>query len=1168
MNSNKINLEQNSIGEDFFETRGIFSRHYLKTELPKAPYWPKDKGILTVLEQCRALYLRVQKAQGALNAKGKGLNESDTETELLDKILPLLGFHSLKRSRQATGVPDYVLFADEALKEKALPLPEKERYQFACALLEAKAFNLNLNRISKEDTPGQSYHKQVHTYLQDAKSDKREQLFNWGIVTNGVKWRLYSQESRTDQYFELEVALQDLNAFRYFIALFERDAFIKGDDDLCRLDDLLKESQEGQEKLETDLRKRIFDLVGIISRGFVSITSNNITDKDLPKVYDESLILLYRLLFILYAEGKGLLPVREHGYGARKAYRKDYALRRYQAILKPQDAYEPEDNAFKTYWKDICNLFDLINGSDEVISKRLDIPRYNGGLFDPKKHPELTKWQLGNWTMQEVLKGLIFTPLPSPSGKTVSVDWGETIDYASLEVQRLGSIYEGLLERKLDRVDGEIQLVETSRRKETGSYYTPDWVVDYIIHETVDPLLAKIEESPDVKAGRKDSFKDAVLKLRILDPAMGSGHFLVRATEYLADQIAHHPTTEKALKYDPQGLSEEETVKAFWRRKVVERCIFGVDINPLAVELAKLSLWLTCISPRHTLNFLDPHIRTGNALAGSTIEKIKTGKYKIEGLSEAIISAAELLRELAIQPSDRWEDVRQKQWLWERRIEKKLLPHKRFFNMRTAYDFGIWDSEAAYAADFEAVLRGKTKPLGETETLDSEHRFFHWELAFLEVFNPDNGSPGFDAVIGNPPYERAGILGELKRYLEEGYSVYHGNADLYAYFIEKSLNLLRPEGRFGMIVSNKWMQADYGRQLREFVRKHQIEKIVDFTGLKVFKESTVDTIVISILNQEQIEKPVYTHIKKLPPSYEALKADVEASGYPLEESAFAPGGFTLVRSDAQRILDKMREAGTPLGKYVKGKIYRGILTGFNEAFVIDRCKRDELIAADPASAEIIKPFIKGDDVRKYQINFRERYLIFTRRGIDIDQYPAIKRHLLKWKRELTPKKNKSDEKGRKPGDYEWYEIQDTVAYWQEFEKPTIIWPDITKGQRFAWDDNGLYPANTIYLIPTDNLCLLGILNSNSLWSFLRSYSANLGESAQRLFETYLNEIPIPAVTPSQTKSLTKLVKSRLELTDKLREAFTAKQKADVGDEIEEVEREIDKIVAGLYGLKV
>lgn len=1168
MNTNKINHEQNFIDEDFLEFKGIFSRHYLKAELPGSDYLPKDKDILSIFEQCRTHFLRVQKVQRALNAKKSGLNESDTETELIDKILPLLGFHFLKRSRQATGVPDYVLFADEALKEKALPLPEKDRYQSAVSLLEAKAFHINLNRISKEDTPGVSYHRQIHVYLQDAKSQTERQFFNWGILTNGAKWRLYSQDVRTDRYFELdlEVALQNLNSFKYFLSLFDRRAFILDDDGHCRLDYLRKESQARQEKLETDLRKRIFTLVEILAQGFVSIPSNNITDHDLPKVYDACLILLYRLLFILYAEGKELLPVREHGYGARKAYREEYALRRYQAILR-QRQWIPEDDAFKTYWKDIGNIFDLINGTDEHVSKRLDIPRYNGGLFDPERHPELMMWKLGNWTMQEVLKGLIFTPLPSTSDQTIKVNFQETIDYATLEVQRLGSIYEGLLEWKFDRINGNIKLVPTSeKRKETGSYYTPDWVVDYIIHETIDPLIAEIEMSPAVKVAldnkiKNNSFRDAVLKLRILDPAMGSGHFLVRATEYLADLIAHDPTTETAVKRVPPGLTEADAEIAYWRRKVVESCMFGVDINPLAVELAKLSLWLTCISPTNPLNFLDHHIRTGNALIGSTIEQLSSGKYKIEGLTEALKSSAEVLSKLSSLPSDRFEDIKEKQTIWEKNIEAALLPYHRFFNLRTAFDFGLWHNEAAFASDMEAALKDESKSLKKVDALTGENCFLHWELAFPEIYNSDNSKPGFDVVIGNPPYVRQESLGELKTYLQKRFESYAGTADLYAYFIEKGVNLLKPGGRFGMIVSNKWMRARYGEGLRHFIRQYQIEKIVSFSGLKVFKESTVDTIIMTVCKQERTEPPIYAPIKDLKTNSDALEAEVKALGYPLEESTLAPAGFTLVRSDAQRILDKMREAGTPLEEYVKGRIYNGIKTGFNKTFVIDRRKRDELVAADPASAEIIKPFVVGDNVRKYQINFREKYLILTKIGVEIDNYPAIFKHLKQYRKQLEKRWDKGEH---------WWELR-ACDYYEEFEKPKIVWPEIAKESRFTLDSSFYYLNNKCFMIPTFDFYLLGILNSNCVWQFLIAKCSPLGDPDSgggiELRHIYMAQLPIPSVSPSESKALANLVKTRLELTEKLKEAFTAKQKADIGDEIEEVEREIDASVNRLYGIK-
>ena len=253
----------------------------------------------------------------------------------------------------------------------------------------------------------------------------------------------------------------------------------------------------------------------------------------------------------------------------------------------------------------------------------------------------------------------------------------------------------------------------------------------------------------------------------------------------------------------------------------------------------------------------------------------------------------------------------------------------------------------------------------------------------------------------------------------------------------------------------------------------------------------------------------------------------------------------------------MEVIGTPLGHYVQGKIYRGILTGFNKAFVIDGSKRAELIVKDPKSAEIIKPLAVGDDIRRWHINFKDYWLIFTRRGIDINIYPAIKEYLEQWKEELTPKKTGREEKGRKPGKYKWYEIQDNIAYHAAFDKPKIIFPDIAKESRFAVDVSGSYLGNTGYIVPVVDLYLLGVLNSQIVWKYAQCKFSCLGDPIKggrfRFIYQSVSKIPIPTAPESERAAIASLVQKCLDAK---------------GQDVAEWEVEIDDRVARLYGLTV
>src|SRR5208282_1585819 len=397
--------------------------------------------------------------------------------------------------------------------------------------------------------------------------------------------------------------------------------------------------------------------------------------------------------------------------------------------------------------------------------------RYNGGLFDPDRYPLLKEWAVADALLAEVLRQLMFTP-EKAGQKFVPF---ESVDYADLSVQQLGSIYEGLLEHHFVRENGKIKLqTDKGERKATGTYYTPDYIVKYIVEKTLGPLLAEIEQHADVKAGKENSFAGEVLKLNICDPAMGSGHFLVEATIYLADHIVYHPTTKFQAEFS-KGVSQEETEMAYWRRRVVESCIYGVDLNPLAVELAKLSLWLTTISSDQPLNFLDHHLRCGNSLIGARLDQLGSlpqkkgngGAQQIHftfgpDFKQAVAETIRQIHEIEGQASLDVATVKAKEKRWEIEILPRLAPYKMVANLWTNTLFDGPLSEEEYLAAARQILVVVEENAGRLEETAACHLisrpYFHWELEFPEVFFNDDGTakqnPGFDAVIGNPPWEK------------------------------------------------------------------------------------------------------------------------------------------------------------------------------------------------------------------------------------------------------------------------------------------------------------------------------------------------------------------------------------------------------------------------------
>ena len=768
-----------------WRAKGIFTDHIIKSKLPGSRLWPS----IVVSEPIRAFCAEIWSRKSY--ALGKYLRESHTREELLNKVLSKLGFAYLPDTalptRDKAKVPDYVLYPDEATKTAVFESGFAQPFQTAIALLEAKKVNHPLDAASKHETKGRFPHQQVRDYLQYAGDlQTGKPFFNWAILTNGNLWRLYCRNATPDDYFEFnfERSLASPEDFEVFVALFSPAAFIADSEGRCALDELRDDALQYQTELEDDLRERVFNILVDLANGFFARPENHITTDHLGDLYQNCLILLYRLLFVLYAEGRGLLPVRPYGAGHNKHYCERFSLARLLPRLRDATRFYSDD-AFARLYEELLDLFRLINGDEVSLNRKCNVPQYNGGLFDSEHYPMLRQWRVGERTLAEALRGLMFGRIPGRKGESGRFDFGETIDYAELEVRQLGSIYEGLLENHLELKNGRLALVgDKAERKATGTYYTPDYIVRYIVDHTLGPLCQRIEETANVqkavRQGKKDnSFADAVLELRVLDPAMGSGHFLVRATEYLADRILDHQTTAIPVPEVSPGLSQAAIVLAHWRRRVVERCIFGVDLNPLAVELSKLSLWLTSIATDQPLSFLDHHLRTGNSLIGARLSELgslpsntpspELHIWTAPNLQTAVSHALAALSQIEEAESTNIKTLKEKETRWTTDVLSKLAPYRRVADLWVCTYFGLPMDDSRYSQLAEMLGAGE-KPRTKTakslvRTTDEAlarlcraYAFFHWDMEFPEVFFDATGTPkrnpGFDAVIGNPPYER------------------------------------------------------------------------------------------------------------------------------------------------------------------------------------------------------------------------------------------------------------------------------------------------------------------------------------------------------------------------------------------------------------------------------
>lgn len=1205
-----------------YRNQGLFSEHYLGTRLRESPEWQEDP------EPLRKKLLELYQAKESLL---KGANEAQTEDEFIRPVLEALGFaYWVQDTTKATGGPqrpDYVLYPDEGTKSRAVvhKADEAKRYAPALAIAEAKYWGRDLDvkrkdgrdRVQSPVSPS----FQLSEYLSATSLE-------WGILTNGQEWRLYWGKAADKQkrYFAVDLvqALQDPEAFRFFWLFFRREAFIKG-----AQGSFLGRILEGSEQYGLRVGKRLKDVVfeqvfPLLAEGFLhhhkEVMGQPADEATLRETYRATLSLLYRLLFLLYAEDRDLLPVSDTlGY-------QQYSLARLRReIADGLDKGQVHSEHSYRLWEHLATLFNLIDRGDRA----LRVPPYNGGLFKPGVYPFLDTHKVADAFLAPALDKL--ARQEDEDGKL------RFVDYKYLTVRELGAVYEGLLEFSLKVAEEDLVAVkdkdrevykpkaklaskekpvaevpkgkpylvnDKKERHASGSYYTPDYVVEYIVRRALEPVVAKRKEAlekvlkeyahwskeQDKRPTRENVERlaelrhkalETLLDVKVVDPAMGSGHFLVGAVDFLSECFANLITEFRAEPITDAlaGLRDEIKVQMkqyglelkdeqlsdinLLKRMVMKRCVFGVDLNPMAVELAKLSLWLDAFTVGAPLSFLDHHLRHGNSVLGvsrsefvSWVERenpVWLSELERE-VEEATRKAQELLEVGDLTPAE----VVLSQRLYAQ-AEEALLPLRRALDV---YAAGFFASKPKKGQPTPPLFEARTHlptlslptladppakyHLREAIAFARERHFFHWEFEFPEVFfGPERKyNPGFDAVIGNPPYVRQEQLGPNKPFFEKAYeTIYAGAADLYTYFFARGLGVLRDGGRLGFISSRQFTRAAYGEGLRKLLTAHALQEITDFGENPVF-EGVGTFPAIFILEKGQpaysirykaVSKAEFSALIGKPSEARAEElAQMAESGQSLGPEAFRPEGWTLGSADENAILRKMEANGVPLGEYVEG-IYYGIKTGLNEAFFIDEPTRNRLIKEDPKSAKLIKPLLVGDDVRHYYARWPKSYLILIPSGSDFDEgseeheilvgiprhpwadsqiqeeaeqifketYPAIYKHLVSWRDKL---KARSDQ-GRW-----WWELR-PCAYYQLLEAPKIVYPVIAKEPRFYLDTKGFYLNDKLFFIPQADWYLLAVLNSRVAFGILKLKLSAFGDADEggrlELRAVHLQHLPIP-----------------------------------------------------------
>ncbi len=607
-----------------------------------------------------------------------------------------------------------------------------------------------------------------------------------------------------------------------------------------------------------------------------------------------------------------------------------------------------------------------------------------------------------------------------------------------------------------------------------GSFYTPGFITEYMARETI--RKAVVQKFNDANGWQCKDFTDLenqnynrieanqlINELRICDPAVGSGHFLVSALNELIsiksdlgvlmdengkrikdysvtilnDELIIQDEDETPFVYAIQAngkptLERQRIQKTIFTEKqtIIENCLFGVDINPNSVKICRLRLWIELLKNAYyteaseyveleTLPNIDINIKQGNSLLSKfsltedLSEVFKKQKFSLQTYKNAVTaykeakskdSKAELSRFITEIKSQFRETVINRD---PRRKKIATLRGQRILLDNNVDVFGnaIKDPKLV---EIEKKRLDKFIDQIENEIAEIENNAlyrgsFEWRFEFPEVMDEQGNFVGFDAVIGNPPYIRQEELGESKKLLKKDFpNTFSGTADLYVMFIEHGMRILRPNGHFVYIIPNKWMRAGYGSNLRQWLKTLAIEQIVDFGDLPVFEEATTYPSIINIRNSPTQDKFQAATIDTL--QYPTGLANyIQQNQFDIEVTSLHNEGWQLTNNVIQKLMKKLQSNAKSLGEYVNGKIYRGVLTGLNEAFVIDQATKDRLIAEDPRSSEVIKSFLAGRDVKRYQPPVVDKYLIFTRRGIQINDYPAILGHLEQFESRLIPK---------------------------------------------------------------------------------------------------------------------------------------------------------------------
>lgn len=773
-----------------------------------------------------------------------------------------------------------------------------------------------------------------------------------------------------------------------------------------------------------------------------------------------------------------------------------------------------------------------------------------------------------------------------------------------------------------------------------GSIFTPGFITMYMCGTTIrKAVVQKFNEAKgwncqsfeelkediqeEIRSGNRKEVRrianQIINSLKIVDPAVGSGHFLVSAlneliaikselkilvdanlepisshtVEVVNDELVIVDLEGNLFEYNYLNKDSQRIQETLFLEKqtIIENCLFGVDINPNSVKICRLRLWIELLKNAYykqdlpgfqnlaglrtleTLPNIDINIKCGNSLVSrfaidsDLSEALRKSKYSIDSYRLAVMTyrnaqSKEEKREMERLIAEIKSDFRSEIAKNDPKIKRKAKLGGELYNL--TMQTGLFSESAKEKKDrkkkIEKIEEELSKLTSEIEEIKDNKIYenaFEWRFEFPEVLNETGDFVGFDVVIGNPPYIRQEEFSELKPYLKTRFEIYHSLADLLTYFVELSQNILNQEGVFQFIISGKFTRAGYGNLMRKFLSERtEITHFIDFGGKSVFDEATVDAAIIGFLNKLPSSDTKLIFKKVLKEDNVSLDFDnyikVNATKFPIK--ALTENVWSFDDPKWLSIIEKITNNGIPLSDW-DIEINRGVLTGYNEAFIIDEVKKNELIEADSKSAEIIKPLLRGRDIQKYIADDIVNWVIgtFPSKKIDIDEYLAIKNYLESFGKTI----HQTGEKGsRKKTSHKWFETQDNIAFWRDFEKPKLVWKRIGSILRFCYDESGAYCLDSTCIATGSKVKFLSaVLNSKLCNKELFRLSPKTGTGDLIISVQALNPLRIPF--PSE--ELEKRVCDILDL-------IIEKKKQNSSSGMTELENQIDQLVYELYGL--